>query len=286
MGPVLTRFRRKILRRLDPPGLLTVGERTFLIPQIQDDICAVTEPWMVDLLAWLFTKKSGAFLDVGVNLGQTLLAVKAAEHSRKYVGVEPNAHCVAYTERLIAMNRLSNCQIVPVGLANQTGLRRLQLYDGETVDSSASLVESFRPDQKVTANKIVPVFPFEAIEQATGLLRLGIVKIDVEGSEADVLHSMLGSLKRDRPWLVVEILPCYQPKNVERISRQEAVEALLADAEFVKLRIIKQPDGRLERLLRIDRIGIHGHLDWCDYLILPREDVATLDPPEILHHPG
>ena len=53
--------------------------------------------------------------------------------------------------------------------------------------------------------KIVPVFPFGALEEAISLSVLGIVKIDVEGGEADILTSMCEALRRDRPWLVVEI---------------------------------------------------------------------------------
>jgi FkbM family methyltransferase len=246
-------------------------------------MCEISEPWMFDLLSRLLPSKQGTFLDVGVNLGQTLLAVKACEPDRRYVGVEPNPQCVAYAERLIELNHLRGCEIVPVGLASATGLSRLQFYDGTTCDSSASIVDNFRPDSSISLMKIVPVFPFGALEEAISLSVLGIVKIDVEGGEADILTSMCEALRRDRPWLVVEILPCYREDNVMRISRQQVIETVLADIDYVNLRILRCPDGHLNRLKPIESIGIHGKMDWCDYLLCPRADmnkVAELVPIE------
>jgi FkbM family methyltransferase len=239
-------------------------------------MCGVSEPWMPDLLARLLPAKSGAFLDVGVNLGQTLLAVKACEPGRQYVGVEPNAHCVAYVERFIEMNGFTDCLIVPVGLGKETGLRRLQLYHGTTTDSSASIVEDFRPDRSVSCVKIVPVFPFQAIEHAVGISALGIIKIDVEGAEAEILSSMREILLRDNPWLIVEILPCYGEDNLERIERQNSIETLMAVSNYVKFRILRAPNGHLQCLSSVVRIGIHGDLEWCDYLFCPRGDIAAI----------
>jgi FkbM family methyltransferase len=138
---------------------------------------------------------------------QTLLAVKASDLSRRYVGVEPNPICVAYVEKLISANHPSDCRIASVGLGIATGIRKLQLYHGDTVDSEGSLVEGFRPEQVVTNVKLVPVFPYSDIEHALASTDLSVVKIDVEGGEADVLASMRFALVAFRPWIIMEILP-------------------------------------------------------------------------------
>lgn len=238
-------------------------------------MCEVIEPWMYDLLSRLLPEKPGAFLDVGVNLGQTLIAVKACEPDRHYVGLEPNPHCVAYAEQLIRMNGLADCLIVPVGLGAEAGLRRLQLYAG-SFDPSASLVENFRPEHAIHSLKIVPVFSFPALEQALRLSALGVVKIDVEGGEAEILCSMREALQRDKPWLIVEILPCWNAEHVERIERQQTIEQLLDDIGYIKLRILRGPDGHLQHLSPVARIGIHENLDWSDYLLCPGDDIDRI----------
>jgi FkbM family methyltransferase len=230
---------------------------------------------MYDLLSRLLPEKSGAFLDVGVNLGQTLLALKACEPRRRYIGLEPNSQCVAYVESLIELNRLTDCQIIPVGLGGENGLRCLQLY-GTGFDSAASIVENFRPGNAVSCVKVAPVFSFPTVEQAAGCPALGVVKIDVEGSEAEILGSMRAMLLRDKPWVIVEILPCYGEDNAGRIERQHAIEALLDDIGYAKLRILRSPDGHLQRLRHLVSIGVHGDLTWCDYVLCPSEDIAKL----------
>jgi FkbM family methyltransferase len=71
---------------------------------------------MVDLQKGLMTARKGTFVDVGMNLGQTLLAAKAIDPARHYIGFEPNPHCFAYCEQLTQLNQLPNVSLVPIGL--------------------------------------------------------------------------------------------------------------------------------------------------------------------------
>jgi hypothetical protein len=104
---------RKFLRRFNLSSFLTsaritISRNSFVTPKVQGEMCEISEPWMFDLLTRLLPAKPGTFLDVGVNLGQTLLPVKMCEPSRRYVGVESNAQCFAYAERFIEINGLIN----------------------------------------------------------------------------------------------------------------------------------------------------------------------------------
>ena len=188
---ILRILHKKFLRRLPShEGLFTasieVADKVFLAPKINGSMCDVSEPWMVELLVRLLPVRAGTFCDCGVNIGQTLISVKAVDPTRRYIGFEPNPGCVAYVEKLIAINRLSDILIVPVGLAEASGLRKLQLYHGTTVDSKASLVDNFRPGQSIEAIKLVPVMQFDDMNELLSLADLGLVKIDVEGGEAEV----------------------------------------------------------------------------------------------------
>jgi FkbM family methyltransferase len=225
---------------------------------------------MLDLLKSLVPRLVGVFLDVGVNLGQTLLALKSVSKWMNYVGLEPNPLCVAYVDRLININSLANCVVIPVGLGRESGIHGLQLYHGKSVDSSASLVPHFRPDEPVSHIMIVPVFPYSEIERVANIEKLGIVKIDVEGAEADVLMSMVDAIRRDQPVILVEILPCYHDQNKERIDRQQIIEKLICELEYDMYRILKTTDGYLESLEKITQIGIHGQIELSDYLLCPK----------------
>ena len=211
---MLDRLRKKIVRRVRMPQVLAtasveVAGRRFLAPVVDGDFCDVSEPWQVDLLARLLPQRAGTFIDVGMNIGQTLLGVKAVDPGRAYVGFEPNSRCFTYCERLVARNALTCVKLVPAGLSSHTGLARLQLYSANETDEAASIMPGFRPAEPVTSEKIVPVFAYDDIAPGLAIGAVGFVKIDVEGAELDVLAAMKSALAADRPWILIEILPCY-----------------------------------------------------------------------------
>jgi FkbM family methyltransferase len=277
----MTSFHRRLIRRLRIPSVfnsatLEIAGRQFRTPKIEGAMCETDERWMVDLLGALLPLRAGAFLDVGVNLGQTLLAMNALDPARAYVGLEPNPRCVAYVEALKKANGLANCTVLPVALGSDAAIRRLEFYHGDTTDSSASLVANFRPDQELTHVILVPVFAYEDVVRATGLGAPAFVKIDVEGAESEIIQSMRGLIGRAKPWFVVEILPCYSGRNRERIDRQNKIQVLLLESGYRILRLMKRADGRLESLRPLEEIEIHGNMEWVDYVLCPQADVERI----------
>ncbi|MGF7159331.1 FkbM family methyltransferase [Rhodoligotrophos appendicifer] len=276
-----TALHRRALRRLKLPAVLAaatlrIGDRQFRTPMLGRTMCEPAEPWMLELLHRLLPLRGGTFLDVGVNLGQTMLAVMAVDGQRPYLGIEPNPHCVAYAERLMALNAFTTCRIVPVALGRSPGVQLLQLYYASATDASASLVEGFRPEQRISRLVPVAVFPYRAIEEAMSAGPLSFVKIDVEGGEADVLLTLRDAVSASQPWIIAEILPCYSAEAVDRLSRQQQIEQMMKDLDYVILRIRKGDGDRLAGLDLIEDIGIHGDLSACDYVFCPSGDAARV----------
>ena len=239
-------------------------------------MCEPSENWMRDVLEALVPARGGTFLDVGVNLGQTLLFLKSVSPATRYVGVEPNPLCVAYAERMAELNSIEDFLIIPVGVGREPGILQLQLFHGKSVDSSASIIADFRPDQPVSHKMCVPIFPYSDVEKAAQLRDLGIVKIDVEGAEAEVIESMADAIRAHSPWILVEILPCYSSENLQRLNHQMVIEALLQSLNYDILRILKNPDGSLDRFQLVQEIGIHGDISLSDYLLCPKSARASL----------
>lgn len=254
-----------------------VNGRQFDAPVLNKTYCQVTEPWMVQLLGRLLPKRKGTFVDVGMNLGQTLLIAKALEHDRPYIGFEPNPHCFTYCERLVQQNQIKHATLVPVGLGKETGLARLQLYSDSPVDQSASLVENFRPGQQIVGEELVPVFRFEDVLQVVDLENIGIVKIDVEGGELGVLESMSTALRKWQPWIVVEILPSYSEDNVDRVDRQKTIEQLMDELDYLLLRIYKSSENQFSGLKEITSIGIYDEIALSDYVFIPKGNMNIIE---------
>lgn len=78
--------------------------------------------WMSEIIFILHGLKNGAIIDVGANIGQSLLKVKSLIPNIPYVGIEPSPECNFYLHQLIKKNNLNYCTIVPIGLSNKASL--------------------------------------------------------------------------------------------------------------------------------------------------------------------
>jgi FkbM family methyltransferase len=127
--PLWTRILRRTTRsigvlphlNLAVPG--SIDGQPLKIPWIAGTILDVNlEPWMTDVLRALLPLLPGRFIDVGVNLGQTLAKLKVLEPGRPYMGFEPNPHCLGYVRHLIRANRFSGVDLIPVGLSTKDAI--------------------------------------------------------------------------------------------------------------------------------------------------------------------
>lgn len=246
------------------------------IPSINGISCDASEPWMVDLLAKLLPLRPGAFFDVGVNVGQTLVKVKSIDPDREYVGFEPNPTCIFYVQNLIKVNSFNHCTLLPVGLFTEDCVLSLDLFSDDATDSSASLIKNFRPGNSVRSRIFVPVFEFHHLTTVLDEKSVGLVKIDVEGAELEVVKSLLQMIKHDKPIILIELLPVYSHGNVFRKNRQEELEQILAGIDYAILRVEKTSANAFSGLTVIREIGVHSDLTRCDYVILPNVELAAL----------
>jgi FkbM family methyltransferase len=277
-GRLANRILRRagLFQRINRTTAAEIDGRSVTIPVTAGLMADLTEPWMFTLLQRLMAMAPGGFIDVGVNLGQTLIKAKAIDPARRYVGFEPNPVCVHYVEELVAANGWSDCCVVPAGLGTSRGLFQLELYHGRGGDSAASIVEGFRPGQAVTFRKTVVVLGAADLPDDLLAPPVGVIKIDVEGAEADVIDALAPVIVRDRPLITMEILPCYSADRTDRIARQARIEARLAAADYRILRVLHAGQGGDFAFEPLETIGIHGDMALCEYVMCPAERVAEL----------
>lgn len=240
---------------------LSIGQRTFKVPIYKGlgyAHFADAEPWM-DAVLQNTGQDNYRFLDVGVNIGQTLLKWKALFPNSHYVGFEPNQNCVTYVEDLISKNDFTDCKIHPYGISTTKTAAQLYLLGRDKGDSSASTIENFRENQDRTAIPIQLV-PLKEIETEP----FDLIKIDVEGSELSVIQSIFET--EGTPIIICEILPVYSKENKERLARQNSLGSLLKQNDYIIYRIIK---GNKTTIKKLDEFSIHGEMSLCDYIFIP-----------------
>jgi FkbM family methyltransferase len=250
---------------------ITFNNKKFTIPIMGNlgfNNLDISEPWMSKVIQHMRPLFKGSFVDVGVNVGQTLIKAYAYLDNVKYVGFEPNPKCIQYVQVLSSINKFQNCEIIPVGVSDETRVLKLNFYSRDETDQSASIINDFRPAEVVDHYHYVPIFNSKELESFLPDCNNAFLKIDVEGAELNVLKGLKDWIRKNSPIIFVEILPVYESSNTFRLGRQNELEKILKDLNYSIFRICKNEKIEI-RFCEI--IGIHGEIAQSDYILCPTD---------------
>jgi FkbM family methyltransferase len=258
-------------RQVDADG------RRWTIPIVQgqgDLHLKPSEQWMTDLVRRLAAARRGTFLDVGANLGQTLLHVRAAVPDLPSLACEPIPAAVDYLHRLIRANRLDDCRVYPVALGREPGAARIHIT--AVHQHSSLLTDEWR--RPVDAADTI-VIPGDDLLRWAGVNDVTIVKIDVEGYEVEVVAGLRKTLATRRPFVIYEVLP-YDTRDAAAAARSDELEREFNVHRYVCRRV--HPDSRIEPVKSHAQsypIERHHEIDFSDanFLRLPEEMAAEFD---------
>lgn len=228
----------------------------------------LSEKWMIDVIKRLCLPAETTFIDVGVNVGQTLIKLKSVNPDIDYIGFEPNPLCVYYSELLVKANDWKNVGMVPAGIADKAQIIQLNYYSKDQTDSCASIIPSFRDEHAITRKSFCACCSSSDVELILSDKVVSAIKIDVEGAELEVIRGFVSLIQKHRPFLLVEILPSYKSDSI-RLVRQQAIEQIINDVGYHSYRICKDKSDYFSHFEEVESIGVHDRMDWCDYLFSP-----------------
>ncbi|VAW63015.1 hypothetical protein MNBD_GAMMA09-576 [hydrothermal vent metagenome] len=207
---MLKRFRRELYKTLSMFCLKSAKTDYFglnlkvpLIHGLGYGFLVPDDKWMSDCLSVFLKLKQGAVIDVGTNIGLYLVKLKSINTDRDYVGFEPNAACNNYTTELIRINNFKNVNVMPFALSNKREIRTF--YIRRKADKMGSLNEYARYGEKGKFSYDVFTFPADEFIEILSFNEICSIKIDVEGSELEVLEGLAGSIKKYSPFIYCEI---------------------------------------------------------------------------------
>jgi FkbM family methyltransferase len=232
------------------------------------------EPWLNAPIAKLLDAADGAFVDVGVNLGQSLLKVKTLRPSTRYVGFEPNPVCVAYVRQLVAANQFRDVVVAPFGLSDHASPLSLFTREDDESDSSATVVPGLFSSQDSWRQTPVSVMPGDLALSSLKVGPISVIKIDVEGAELEVVKGLSETLTRYRPAILCEVLPTYSGADGRRAFRQPRIQALtdiLRALDYQLLRLM--PTGEVIPLRTIEP---HSDRSLTNYAFVSSETAQLL----------
>jgi FkbM family methyltransferase len=158
------------------------------------------EPSLLRALSTLVGPES-VCIDVGANIGPVTLALSRLCPQGEVHAFEPAPDSFRYLQDNLTANGASNVDPHAVALSDRAGEATIH-YNRQAAGAA------FISDRLVDGvPQVVPVTTLDAWAASSSLRRLDLVKIDVEGSELQVLEGAAATIARFRPTLVVELNP-------------------------------------------------------------------------------
>jgi FkbM family methyltransferase len=157
-----------------------------------------TGSWKANVFERLVRGSRLTFVDIGANIGQTLLENFATHPDITCVGFEPIFTCASYLASVIQANKWESATILALALAAEEGVIALYRHMGSVTDSCTTVRGDLRLKGTFDIDR-VPCLRFDTVRDKLNLNDIDLIKIDVEGGELEVVKGMENTLNSIRP---------------------------------------------------------------------------------------
>jgi FkbM family methyltransferase len=270
-------FKIGLFKKLNIQTSKVINGKKFELPVIYEagyHNMIETEEWLIKLLEDLLKIKEGILIDVGMNIGQTLLKFASINNGRNYIGFEPNPIAFFVCQKVVRLNHLHSFNLFPIGLFDKTEM--LTLYLDKDYASGASLLRKFRKNISRYNQQInVAVFKGDELQAINNEETIAIIKADVEGAELEVIKGLSFTINRTKPFIILEILPVYNLNEETGLYRKQRENELLS--------VLKQMDYKMylidengHKLISIAEISVHSSMSKTNYLFVPDQQMNLI----------
>lgn len=156
-----------------------------------------------------FDINKGNFIDIGANIGKfSIIMGKRLGKNSKVFAIEPHPENFKILKKNIQLNKLSN--VKAINAACSSSKRYLDLY----LDEEGTGGHSIKKDAKSAGEKTIKVKSI--LLDSCKIKNVKLIKVDVEGAEADVLLGAKKILKRNHPKIIFE---AWDEKYLNKIKK-------------------------------------------------------------------
>lgn len=210
------------------------------------------EPWMRLCFQWFSKYADGnkvTLIDIGANIGQTLLAARQSLIKMDYYGIEPNPRSLSYLIKFCNENKWDDVVLISSPCSDSTNLPLTLSFDPSSTSPGASLVSDLRSDN---SSRIfcMPV-SLECLLKTiiAGTEQLTFIKVDAEGHELSILSTLSCALLSElKPVIQIEVLPHvlhHQKTLLARWCHTNRYKILLIDTKSILSLRLKQLESFL-----------------------------------------
>jgi FkbM family methyltransferase len=213
-----------------------------------------------------FDGSGGLFVDVGANVGQSALSFRVANRGCPILSFEPNPEMEfglrkvkdllggGFDYRLHGLGARTETRTLYVPIVRGASFPQLATFNPEGLSDT--------PDRRRMFRQWTGEDGFEVVERPLRLVRFDemnldpeFVKIDVEGTEIDVLAGMEETLRRSRPLIMTE-----GDSSRDHLARRD-YEVYVHDAAANRLVAADRPAlnyffAASEKIPHLERLGV------------------------------
>lgn len=146
-------------------------------------------------------KDGTTVIDVGTNMGETLLNLALINKNGMNIGFEPVPFLFEKARRNIELNKPENVRLENLALSNE---KSTLVFNLDNENNSGGIFLTSDAENKENP-QIVQAVKFDDYVEQNNLENISLIKIDVEGFEMNVLKGAVQTIERDKPFLFVEV---------------------------------------------------------------------------------
>ena len=259
-------FENKIIISNDEFIIIQTNENFFCFPtkQLNHALSYLNNDFDIGMRRWikLNCKPDSTFIDIGANVGTfSAVASKLMTENGTIIAIEPISsleNCIR--QNVMLNNSAINFKYIPVALSNDSDVRELQLFE---LDNRVSTLWAYEDNKKnVIKIKNIKVKTSKLDKEIKSLNEDTVVKIDVEGSEMEILQQI--NLLSDRfPNSNFTIAFEYSPSHFKRANTSsEEIINFIKKNFHCNCYFIDQFDGTNNEELSRDNIDQHGNVSF------------------------
>lgn len=160
--------------------------------------------------------------DVGANIGNHTLSFST--RAARVYAFEPVPMVFSLLDRNIQQNALKNVQAINIALSNSNQRSELFMAAGGNVGASSFDKRTGKLEPVMVAKRVGDEWTEEQ-----GIDRIDLLKIDVEGHELFVLLGLEHSIRRHRPFIMME---WDDPVSMQRLRNSNIMHELFDDYDI------------------------------------------------------
>ncbi|MCA9034528.1 MAG: FkbM family methyltransferase [Planctomycetaceae bacterium] len=204
-----------------------------------------------------FLNEGDTFLDIGANHGSySILAASILKGTGRIVAFEPFLKLAECVEKSLTLSSHNCWDVMRIALSDKAGT--CQFYFDSTGSGTGSVFGNFSDNAKHSCT--VEMTPLDSITEQLRVVGSVLIKLDVEGSEFNVLNGARGLLRRFRPTIILETNP--ESASAAGHSLSDLVQLLAEEGytDFIDTRNFAQTlsVGQLDLSRQGDLVAVGG----------------------------